>query len=53
MNYSDWNYAYTKLTSKLKKKSPLSSGEIDELIEIIEKVKDFINKAEYEVLKRQ
>ena len=53
MNYTEWLTAYTTLTNKLKKKAPLTSGELDELIEIIEKVRSFMNRAEYEVLKRQ
>ena len=53
MNFADWDYAYTKLNNKLNKKSPLSTDEIDELLEIIEKIKNFIDKAEYEVMKRQ
>ena len=36
MNYNEWLYSYTKLTGKLGKKSPLSTEEIDELLEIIE-----------------
>ena len=53
MNYNEWLYSYTKLTGKLGKKSPLSTEEIDELLDIIEKIKNFIDKAEYEVMKRQ
>ena len=53
MQYNEWLTAYTKITNKLNKKTPLTSEEIDELIEIIEKTKNFINKAEYEVMKRQ
>ena len=46
MKYNEWLTAYTKLTGKLGKKSPLSTEEIDELLDIIEKVKEFINKTE-------
>lgn len=53
MMYHEWITAYTKLTSKLHKKTPLSTAEIDELLEIIENIKEFINTAEYEVIKRQ
>ena len=53
MNFADWSYAYTKLNNKLNKKTPLTSEEIDELLDIIEKIKNFIDKAEYEVMKRQ
>lgn len=53
INYCEWTYAYAKITSNLSKKKPLTTEEIDELLEIIQKTKDFINKAEYEVLKRQ
>lgn len=52
MNYNEWLYSYTKLTGKLGKKSPLSTEEIDELLEIIEKTRNFINQLEYEVIKR-
>ena len=53
MNYNAWLTAYTKITGKLNKKSPLTTTEIDQLLDIIEAVKTFINEAEYEVLKRQ
>ena len=53
MNFADWNYAYTKLTNKLNKKKPLTTEEIDELLDIIEKTRNFINQLEYEVMKRQ
>ena len=53
MNLCEWNAAYTKITNKLNKKKPLTTEEIDELIELIEKTRDFINQAEYEVMKRQ
>lgn len=53
MNYNEWLYSYTKLTGKLSKKSPLATEEIDELLDIIEQIKNFIDKTEYEVMKRQ
>ena len=53
MQYNEWLTAYTKITNKLNKKKPLTTEEIDELLDIIEKIKNFIDKAEYEVLKRQ
>lgn len=53
MTYNEWLYSYTKLTSKLNKKKPLTTEEIDELLEIIEKTRNFINQSEYEVMKRQ
>lgn len=53
MTYNEWLTAYTKLTNKLNKKKPLTTEEIDELLDIIEKIKAFTNTAEYEVIKRQ
>lgn len=53
MNYNEWLAAYTKLTNKLNKKKPLTTEEIDELLDIIEKTRNFINQSEYEVMKRQ
>lgn len=53
MNYNQWINSYTKLTSKLNKKKPLTSEEIDELFEIIDNLKDYINRLQYEVIKRQ
>lgn len=53
MTYHEWVSVYPKLTGKLNKKSPLTADEIDELIDIIEKTRSFINKSEYEVMKRQ
>lgn len=53
MNYNEWLNCYTKLTSKLNKKSALTDDEITLLLDIIEKVQKFIDNAQYEVLKRQ
>ena len=53
MNLCEWHNTYVKLNNKLTKKAPLTSGELDELIDIIEKTKEYINQCEYEVLKRQ
>ena len=53
MNYNEWLNCYTKLTSKLNKKSALTDDEITLLLDIIEKVQKFIDHAQYEVLKRQ
>ena len=53
MNYNEWLYSYTKLNGKINKKSPLTTEELDELFEIIDKVKTYINTLEYEVIKRQ
>lgn len=49
----DWINAYTKLNNKLNKKSPLTSDEIEELNELVQQLKDYIDKIGYEVLKRQ
>ena len=48
MQYNEWLTAYTKLTNKLNKKKPLTTEEIDELLDIIEKTRNFINQSEYE-----
>lgn len=53
MKYNEWITAFTKITGKLNKKSPLSTAEIDELLEIIEQIQCFIKIAELEVMKRQ
>ena len=53
MTYHEWVSVFPKLTGKLNKKSALSCNEIDELLNLIEKTRDFLNKSEYEVMKRQ
>ena len=53
MNLCEWHNAFVKLTNKLNKKTPLTTKEIDELLDIIESVKNYINELEYEVIKRQ
>lgn len=53
MKYNEWIMAYTLIQNKLHKKSPLSAAEIDEILELIEKIYQFINNVEYEVMKRQ
>lgn len=53
MNLCEWNNAYTKINNKIKKKSPLTSEEIAELTELLDKLTDYINKIGFEVMKRQ
>lgn len=52
MTYNQWITAYQKITSKLNKKTPLTTVEIDELLDIIENLKGFVADSEYEVIKR-
>lgn len=49
----DWINAYTKINNKLNKKTPLTSDEIEELTELINQLRSYIDKVGYEVLKRQ
>lgn len=49
----DWINAYTKINNKLNKKTPLTSDEIEELTELIQQLRSYIDKVGYEVLKRQ
>lgn len=45
--------AYNKINSKLKMKSPLTVDEIEELNNLVEKLKNYINELGFEVMKRQ
>lgn len=49
----DWINAYTKINNKLNKKTPLTSDEIEELTELIDRLRKYIDSVGYEVLKRQ
>lgn len=49
----DWINAYSKINSKLNKKTPLTTEEIEELTALVEKIQAYVNQWGFEVLKRQ
>lgn len=49
----DWISAYNKINSKLNKKTPLTTEEIEELTTLVENIQQYVNQWGFEVLKRQ
>lgn len=53
MQRHEWINAYTLITNKLNKRKPLTAEEIEELVALIQKLQEYLNKVGFEVLKKQ